>query len=483
MTYARSRSRIGARPRITRYARNNADTKALSNPLLQLPLYAAFWADDPAWTDNPGVGQAVSSWRNGGTLAASGTYLDPSDGLVVNGLAIGNYAVVPHQAEMNVATIEHVECIYVADATPAATVLTSGRWLTASSIAQFSLGINIFGYVFIMTTTDGATSVFSTVPTALGSVGVTDGSWVWLRRRFKPNNGTGNRELVVHYSLDPRTTPVDDVTWTQLGSTYLGATTTLFASSTHTMTFGTFNTAQAPVATTKIAYASFGEIGAAPVVEIDFRRTAVGAFTCSTGQTVTVASTFNANQSTAGSRPTLTTSALLGGRRVVDFDGTDDRLEITTGVSLDQPFEVWWIGVLDNVASARMQLGINSASTSRYVGTTATPAWGLNAATALSGGTPATATAYLTQTTVNGASSAIKVNGSVVASGAGGALALNQIIIGAGRQAPSTYQFFQDGRTAFLGILPAASITASHRRQFALWAASFYSVPGFAAAA
>lgn len=43
------------------------------NPLTAIAWEAAGWASDPAWT-NPGNGNAVSSWRNGGSRAGAGDF-------------------------------------------------------------------------------------------------------------------------------------------------------------------------------------------------------------------------------------------------------------------------------------------------------------------------------------------------------------------------------------------------------------------------
>lgn len=192
-----------------------------------------------------------------------------------------------------------------------------------------------------------------------------------------------------------------------------------------------------------------------------------------------------AEQASGALQPTLTTSATLGGRRVVDFGGAH-YLEITSGVSLDQPYEVWAICKFDALGSSRAVVGLQSGSINRRLGTNITPRFVLvGGATALTGATltPTVDTAYLMRGYANGASSVLTVNGTTDATGDASDLAIDQIILGAGRTAPATYSNHFDGRLAFLGILPAASITAAHRRNFALWAASFYSVPGFAAAA
>jgi hypothetical protein len=60
----RSRTSTGARPRITRYARNPGGS---FDPLNAIAWHSAFWAEDPDWSA-PADGGAVSDWRNAGSV-------------------------------------------------------------------------------------------------------------------------------------------------------------------------------------------------------------------------------------------------------------------------------------------------------------------------------------------------------------------------------------------------------------------------------
>ena len=188
----------------------------------------------------------------------------------------------------------------------------------------------------------------------------------------------------------------------------------------------------------------------------------------------------------ASNRGTLTTSALLGGRRVIDMDGTDDYYALTTGVSLAQPFEVWAIATYDtlNMGSVdNMIIGTLSTASTRGIMQLAGGAFYMaQSGSGIIGGTAVVNTPYAIRGLFNNTSSSLVVNGTATAGSVGASTAMDQFIVGAGRFAPSTYGLFHDGKTALLLSLPAASITQAHRTAMGQWAAQFYGVPGFAGA-
>jgi hypothetical protein len=63
-----------------------------------------------------------------------------------------------------------------------------------------------------------------------------------------------------------------------------------------------------------------------------------------------------------------------------------------------------------------------------------------------------------------------------VASGDAGANGLDQIILGAGRTAPSTYGSHMDGQTAFLGIIAGDVSTHAQWPAFKQWVRSTYGI-------
>jgi hypothetical protein len=76
----------------------------------------------------------------------------------------------------------------------------------------------------------------------------------------------------------------------------------------------------------------------------------------------------------------------------------------------------------------------------------------------------------------NGASSNHAANGVTIGSGDSNSLALDQIILGAGRAAPSTYSAHFDGKTAFLGIIAGDVSAHAQWPAFKQWVAQHYGI-------
>jgi len=445
-------------------------------PLTDIGWYSSFWAEDPLWTNRPADGVAVNRWRNAGTLRTSGAHLT-SDGLVLPGVA-GNYASVPDADALDITgDITLVARVAMTDWTPGAATCVIGKWKSAgASEGSYIFRINPTGRVVIDWSEDGAAGLFSQSSTGTG---FTDGTAGWIAATLDVDNGASGRTATFW-------TSTDGVTWTQLGSAVTSAGVTSIFNSTSVCEFGArgAGTTEPLAGTVSVArvYSGSGFTTAGPsgslVLDADFTTTpGATSFTAATGQPVTVLSTFSANQATGSFQPTYRGSvATLNNRPAVDFDGTDDRLEILTGVSLAQPFSVVWIGSYDALTSARAVAGINSTSVNTRIGTNNVPNFSLNATSAINGGTPLVNTGYMQRAYVNGASSDVVVNGTSQVIGNAGASALDQIILGAGRTAPSTYANYFDGKTAFLGIFPGDITTHARWEDFKAWVRSHYGI-------
>lgn len=164
-------------------------------------------------------------------------------------------------------------------------------------------------------------------------------------------------------------------------------------------------------------------------------------------------------QATGAARMTYRgAAALFGGRPAGEGDGTDDKLEILTGVSLAPPWSAVFLGQLDTVASLQMLLGLHSGGTGRGLRVSAagqivySNASGTVASLAgvITAGTPFLAALY-----VDGSTVTIVVNGAVVAGPTvlAGAT-IDQAIIGAGRSTGTTYGNHIDGQWVHAGALP-----------------------------
>jgi hypothetical protein len=449
----------------------------MTNPLTEISWYSAFWAGDPAWSA-PADGAAVSSWRNGGTLATSGAYLSLS-GLTLPGVA-GNYASVPDAAALDITSDITLVCrAAFTDWTPAAHQTLLGKW---EGTGAYLFRLLTTGRLRIDWVDSGGTPI-SAQSTANPTV--SDGATLWCAVTLDVDNGAAGNDVKFW-------TSTDGVTWTQLGTTVTTAGTTSIRATTEVLSFGAYGAAGASLPSTGTfsvarVYSGSGFSAAGPsgslVLDADFRVSGnPTTFTASTGQTVTRYSTFSANQSTGASQPTFrSANSVLNNRPVVDFDGTDDRLEITTGVALAQPFSVVWIGTHDAVSSNYNMVGTNSNQNTvglRLIDSGAGAyRHSLRFGTSVNGTVlPTINTGYMNRGYANGASSVLSVNGTQQASGDGGALAVDQIILGAGRAAPSTYGLPFDGKTAFVGIYSGDITTHPSWPAFKTWAAAHYGI-------
>jgi hypothetical protein len=451
-----NRTSTGRQPRVRRYARNPDST--ITNPLDAFDWYAAGWADDPLWTP-PSV--AYTS----------------ADGLVLPGAA-GNYASVPDEAALDITgDITLVARVALTDWTPAANQIVMAKWLGAGGQRSYAFQVQTTGLFRIDASTDGnlngAVDQFqcNTAPT------VANGDTLWIAATLDVDNGAGGATAKFW-------TSADGVTWAQLGVDNTKAGTRSTYSSTAPVAVGMYSDGTtSPVAgnvSVARVYSGSGFTAAGPsgslVLDADFRRDRTSSFTCATGQTVTINSGAAVSswrnggtlgtaftQSTGAAQPTFRGSlSVFNGRPGVDNDGTDDHLDITTGVSLAQPYSYVGIVSFDTLATAIALVGTTSAGFNNRIGATTGPVWAVRfgVASAFTGGTPAINTCYLLRVYANGASSVIEVNGTVVATGNGATDTLDQIILGAGRTTPSTFGNFHNGQAWFHGFI-AGDISTS----------------------
>jgi hypothetical protein len=177
---------------------------------------------------------------------------------------------------------------------------------------------------------------------------------------------------------------------------------------------------------------------------------------------------------TGANRPVYRASnSVLGNKPCIEFDGTDDRLIITSGVSLAQDFSIVVITTLDNNV-ARAMVGFNSASTGRRFGASGLAVWILDAGTQLvTPGAPTINTPYMVRAYADGATSKIVRNGTTLVTGTANTGSMDQIIIGSGRTAPSTYAAPFDGKIAFVGIYDGDVETNPQWGAFETWCSRY----------
>ena len=410
-------------------------------------------------------GAAVSAWRNGGTLATSGADLSTS-GLTLPGVA-GNYASVPDAAALDITgDITLVGYLTPSDWTPGTALTVQGKW---GASAAYLLRVNTTGALRLDWVDSGAVARNAG---STASVAFADGTAGYVAATLDVDNGAGGYDVKFW-------TSTNGTTWTQLGTTLTVAGTTSIQATTDAWQAGLHGaggTAGMFSGTIHRAwvYSGSGFSAAGPsgslVLDADFRVAGnPTTFTASTGQTVTRYSTFSANQSTGASQPTFrSANSVLNNRPVVDFDGTDDRLEITTGVSLAQPFSVVWVGTYD-AAVARRFLGHSGDGS---MGSGATAVHHLRSGATITGGTVVINTAYMVNNYINSTSSSITANGTSIVTGDAGVLTVDRILLGCG----PGYVSFLDGKTAFLGIYSGDITTHPNWPAFKTWVAQHYGV-------
>lgn len=126
--------------------------------------------------------------------------------------------------------------------------------------------------------------------------------------------------------------------------------------------------------------------------------------------------------------------------QVLDVDVTD----------IPQPFTVVVVGKLSSTGISQRFIGLGDDS-SGGVGSTSGNLWFMRAGTSLSDGASSTAAPHVFMATFNGASSALSIDGTSVATGAGGSTALSKWTLGAGSSA-SLFANFLNGKLAFAAV-------------------------------
>lgn len=207
-------------------------TASTFNPLSDwsLPPLHAFSTADSLWTPPADAG-SVSSWRNGGS-AVKGAYIG-AKGLVLPGVT-GNYASTPDVAALDITgDITLVSKATLVDWTPAANNALVGKYNTTGDLRSYLLFINPTGNVCFNWSTNGAVgTAIAAVSTAI--TGFENGSTNYVAATLDVDNGASGYDVKFWTSSD-------GTTWTQLGTTVTGGSTTSIYNSTQAVEVGTTN--------------------------------------------------------------------------------------------------------------------------------------------------------------------------------------------------------------------------------------------------
>ena len=181
-------------------------------------------------------------------------------------------------------------------------------------------------------------------------------------------------------------------------------------------------------------------------------------------------------QATGSKQPTYDASnPAYNNQPVVTFDGTDDGLYVNPA-DVAQP---WWsvvIGSIDAATATRAFVGHGTNSGYR-LGTDSTTGaqWRFVPGTGISGGTTDTSP-HLFVAKAAGASGALAVDGTSVATGAVGTNAMTAWSIGAGNDGTGNLAAFLDGNVAYAAVFDTDPTALPEWATFTAWVTSTYGI-------
>ena len=285
-------------------------------------------------TDASASGQTVTNLGNAGSLLpttlGSTTSADSNDPIflahtgtnyVYHPGANSNTQSIPDSAALDITgDIDLRAFIALDDWTPAGNGAIIDKRDSSASGISYTLRINTAGTLGLSWTADGTTAITANSTVATG---VTDGTAKWIRATLDVNNGAGGYE--VNFFLSDNGT-----TWTQLGTTITGASTTSIYSGSGNVALGG-SLLGAFFITGKYYRAQiFSDITeTTKVLDVDTSVITTGAatsFTAVTGQTVTINRTNSGRKTVAVTQPTWlfgTDDYMEVNNRYIDYSGSN----------------------------------------------------------------------------------------------------------------------------------------------------------------
>jgi len=271
---------------------------------------------------NLGWGGSALDARNGSTTGADSNdalYL-PWDGenyVYLTGVS-GNFMQVPDENALNITgDIDLRSYIAMDNWTPGVFSCVISKRQSGSNQA-YELGINTNGTFRLAWTADGSTFISAT---STVTSGIIDGTAKWIRATLDVNNGAGGYDAKFFLSDD-------GATWTQLGATVVGgSTTSIFAG---TLSLGLMADPGGSLSAAGKAYRfqifdGIEENGGTKVLDIDTSIITAGnqtTFPALTGQTVTI------NRSTSGRKSVAVVSPVW-------LLGTDDYMIVSENALME----------------------------------------------------------------------------------------------------------------------------------------------------
>lgn len=150
--------------------------------------------------------------------------------------ASGSYASTPDSASLSFGgDLDARVLVQCPDYSPASRGTLIGKYQPTGNQRAFQFMVTTSGGLEYKYSVDGVSAVSNLSTVTLASVGIADGTKVWLRVTHDVDNGGGSNEIKFWYSYD-------GTTWTQLGATVtVGGTVTRF-DSTAALTVGAHDT-------------------------------------------------------------------------------------------------------------------------------------------------------------------------------------------------------------------------------------------------
>lgn len=393
-----------------------------------------------------------NSMRNdAGAVPASGDsiklWADKSGNSAVNCLVLngvnGNYASAPNAAPLQITGDQTLIVGVNADSyAPAASQALIGKWNATGEQRGIALSIEATtGNLLLVQSTAGtaATVVSFTSTATLASVGITALTPRWLAATLDVDNGAAGRSAKFYYAAFTSTTPpAFPAGWTQLGATVTVATAANTFNSSAELGIGAIAAGTVWPLAARVFYADVrnGYDGAGSTVfSVDFSSYAklATSVTAATGQTVTINTSGATGARISGARdrywgglaatmPVLTIAAT---GNILTGNGTSTSMK-SAPFSLPQPVTRATVLSQKSWTAGDVLLDGNSANSGAVVQTTGTPQINLNAGSSVAGNTGlALNTRAVLIQTINGASSALRVNRGTPTTGNAGATAPN----------------------------------------------------------
>lgn len=401
------------------------------------------------WNDLSGSGRNLLQATGSAKpvyLAWTGTNYSYLPGVSNNGLTTVNAA-----ANRITGDIQFDWRIAPVDWTPSGNQCFVAKWQGAGH-RSYGMEMQPSGIAQFFWSADGTNALLAN---ATAAPVVADGATLYFRITLDVDNGAGGYDVKFY-------TSTDGATYSQLGATVTGGSTTSIFSSDAPLEIGVRAGTNSPLSGALYDFQLRSSIGGTIVQRCNPSAVADGAtsFVSETGETWTV--------SQSGGN-----MALIVGRPEVLFDGSAFFMK-AAAFTLNQPTWVVLVGRPLTWTSGDYLIDGNSATTGAIIDTSTTPQINLNAGSSVAANTSFTLTPVANKIVVavfNGSSSSLQVNSLAATTGDAGAGNMGGFTLGAKSDGTSLGNLLVDGVAVF-SIAPSAAQIA----QVVTWSEAYYQI-------